>query len=223
MARRLRGATVYLSGPFGFVGMSSKGEDDKLQPVTRDRYERVLQRFVDGDLFDNLLISRQLDPQGGVVIGHEDYGVGLEISFHSLKEPERLAQFCEKMASAGYIPFEENPWDVGLGLDMECLTLEYRFANDFDLLLEAVDFSLELLQAQKAISSLCMPGAARMAPKGLASRWPRAATSFQKWFDRLGRTAAAAVRRTIDVTYRTNKTDTTITRNLTEEPKRTDA
>ena len=147
LIRKLRHSTVYLSGSFGFVGMTfGKGEDDRLQPVSRDRYERILERFVQGDLFDTLWVSMEFDRYGGVVLSHEEGEIEMSISFRILKEPDRARTFREQMTTWGYPAPEENQSNVGFGPDSESLDLNYRLVNDFQQLLQAVDRTLGALQ-----------------------------------------------------------------------------
>jgi hypothetical protein len=145
-AKRLRGATVYFSHSLGFTAYRFGSEEDDIRPVPRDRYERILRRFAQGDLFDTLWVSLRHDPNGGVVLSLEEDETQMDVSFRSLKEPERLAAFREGMARNGHLPAEENPWNVGLGVDSESVTLEYRLPTDYEGLSEAVDRALSLLQ-----------------------------------------------------------------------------
>ncbi|RYG19176.1 hypothetical protein EON82_21775 [bacterium] len=147
--RWLRGATVYWAHRYGYTAYSfGVGEDDKLRPVSRERYERILARFVQGDLFDALWVSRVLDRYGGVVLSNEGVEIELSLSFRSLKETERMEAFRERMAELGHTPTEEHPWNVGMGEDMESLRLEYVLPKDLDRIGDVVDQALEALQGE---------------------------------------------------------------------------
>jgi hypothetical protein len=72
--------------------------------------------------------------------------IQMDVSFLSLKEPARLAAFRKGMASLGHVPVQEDPWNVGLGKDLESVTLEYRFPKDLPRIKEAVDQALVVLE-----------------------------------------------------------------------------
>jgi hypothetical protein len=145
--RRLARSTVYLSHPGGFVAHSF-AKRQKLRPVPRDRYERILQRFVQGNLFDALWIAHHPkgDDEGGLTVSLEEDEVRMDVSFLALKEPDRLAAFRERMESWEYAPTSENPWNIGMGEDLESVTLEYRFERDLEKVRQVVERALETLE-----------------------------------------------------------------------------
>lgn len=139
----LRGGTVYMPRPDGYTAFSPGGGDE-LRPVPRDRYDRILRRFIRGDLFDSLWIAHQpKDGQGGLTLHLDGDEVEMEVSFLSLKDPDRLAAFRKSMKSRGYAAAKEDPWNVGLGQDLESVTLEYRFKKDLDGIRKAVEGALD--------------------------------------------------------------------------------
>jgi len=127
--------TIYIPRANGFRAISIGASDHKLRPVSIDRYERILRRFVVGDLFDNLWIAH--DPKGnygGFVFSLEGRRIELDVSFRPLAEPDRLAAFRQAMEAWNYVLASENRWNVGLGDHSESVTLRYRFARKTDLL-----------------------------------------------------------------------------------------
>lgn len=155
---RLRGATVYLSNPMGYTAINfGTSEEDKLRPVSRERYERLLARFAKGDLFDELWVSHVHDRYGGVVLSNEGEETELSLSFRSLKEPDRIDAFRERMAACGYRPTEEHPYNVGMGEAMESLRLEYVLPTDLDEVRRATDLALTALQGEAGESIFVYP------------------------------------------------------------------
>jgi hypothetical protein len=145
----VRGATVYLSHPMGYTAFNfGTSAESKLRPVSRDRYERILARFVQGDLFDELWVSLNDDEYGGLVLSNEGVETELSVSMPFLKEPERIDSFRTRMASFGYLPTDEQPFNVGMGDDMESLMLDYRVPTEFGALRRAADVALEALQGR---------------------------------------------------------------------------
>jgi hypothetical protein len=124
---KLNGATVYRSHDAGFSAYTLGSASAAPRAVSAERFERVLERFVRGDLFDGLSVHRQgSGDQGGVGLFMEGGRVEASISFLRLKEPERVAAFRDRMAAHGYTTTDETEWNVGMGIDLDSVTLDYE-------------------------------------------------------------------------------------------------
>ncbi len=140
---RFKGFKVYLSHPSG--GFTGYGIEENLTPISEERWQRILQVFVKGELFDCLHLTRHNDPYGGFTLAHREGEVELMCSFLVLKFPEKVTAYRDAMKSCGYIPADEFPWNVGLGEDMENLSLTYRCQPEFQAVLELSQHALDLL------------------------------------------------------------------------------
>jgi hypothetical protein len=147
VAFRLRhGGTIYLSYPGGFRSYSFGAGESEPRSVPRDRYERILRRLIQGDLFDFLWISHNSEDDGGLGLYLEEGEVEMHVSFLSLKEPERLADFRQSMRTWGYTPTAEDPWNEGMGEDLESVTFRYRFEKDLECVRQAAERALGALE-----------------------------------------------------------------------------
>lgn len=140
--QRMRGATIFISGPFGFTAFGCR---EVLVPVKRDRFERILRAFLRAEIFDNLHASTGDDAHSGLALSHKDGLIELSCTFLALKEPDRILEFRDGMSKFGYPLTEARPWNVGLGVDMECVTLKYEADASFDSLIVMIDRTLVLL------------------------------------------------------------------------------
>jgi hypothetical protein len=147
IAFRLRGGgTVYFSRPNGYRALTL-GSESELRPVPLDRYDRILHRFIQGDLFDSIWIANHpKDDDGGLVLSLGGDEVEMTVSFVVFKEPERLAAFRQCMKSWGYAPVAEDPWNVGMGEDFESIAFKYRFERDVEQVRQVVERALHTLE-----------------------------------------------------------------------------
>jgi hypothetical protein len=91
-----------------------------------------------------LTVSQLPDPQAGLGILHRNGKVEIMCSFLRLSNPEKVESFRDAMKKLGYIPAVEQPWNVGLGDQLESITLTYDCSADFISLRDLVGHAMEL-------------------------------------------------------------------------------
>ena len=69
-----------LNFPGGFIS-SVSGSGNRLQPASPDRYERLLARYVKGDLFDSLWVAHREATDSGIVMSHERPQTEISVGF----------------------------------------------------------------------------------------------------------------------------------------------
>jgi hypothetical protein len=144
--RYFRGSTVYVSNESG--GYTAYGASETATLVSKDRYDRILQSFIRRDIFDILSVGRVQDDRQGLGMLHDHGKILIMTSFLRLKNPEKITSFRDAMKKLGYVPSTEHPWNVGLGEDMESLSLYYQCEAKFEPLRDISNHALTLLDAK---------------------------------------------------------------------------
>ncbi len=144
--RYFRGSTVYVSNESG--DYSAYGASETATPVSKDRYNRILQSFIRRDIFDILSVARGQDDRQGLGMFHDHGKILIMVPFRRLKNPEKITSFRGAMKRLGYIPSKEHPWNVGLGEDMESVSLYYQSEARFEPLRDITNHALTLLDAR---------------------------------------------------------------------------
>lgn len=140
--RYFRGSRVYVMNSYGYTAY---GGSKELTLIPPDRFDRILQALVIRNKFDILHVSHQNDPYGGLILSYLSGKIELRFSFLRIKNAAKVKSFKQAMKEVGYVPTNEHPWNVGLGEDMEAVTLTYECKPDFAAVRKMTYSSLDLV------------------------------------------------------------------------------
>ncbi|MGV3615052.1 MAG: hypothetical protein ACO1SV_06930 [Fimbriimonas sp.] len=121
-----------------------EGEDPAPEPVSRDRYERIVQRFIAGDFSDHLAIWHPADPEFQLTLLPENGEIQILLPFTLPREADRLASLQAALAKDGHAP--KNVHRVRARIGIKVHILDYRAPAAPEPILALTDAILSHLQ-----------------------------------------------------------------------------
>ncbi len=140
----LRKGTLYFPNDSGYVAFSS-GAKEARRRITRQQFASLLPIVFQGQKIDFLQISYNDGENDGVVISNDGNEITLWRDFRPATDSESIIKFKEAMTREGYVP-SIDPWNVGLGPEMESISINYSLPADASLIERLVYISLDTLE-----------------------------------------------------------------------------
>lgn len=111
--------------------------------ATADEIRTAIRALLEKRVIDCLMIFASPEPHAEGVSFDSIYGdLRLSMQFLVSKELECKARCIEALAGLGLEPLKEHPWNVGMGPDLEMVTVSFPIAEDADVLYEAAEVAL---------------------------------------------------------------------------------
>jgi len=137
----IRRSTVYFVGNSGYVAYSVS--EPPAHHVTDAEFNKVIRRFLPGDLFDMLWVSRSDDRYSGLMLTLEGGSPVLSVSFKTQSEQAKLKSFKDALSPLGYVPTENSDGHNGVLTEEYRVTmLEYTLPKSAEAVVEVVNAAL---------------------------------------------------------------------------------
>ncbi|RYG29309.1 hypothetical protein EON81_26955 [bacterium] len=141
------GVALYISHPLGFYAFHASA--GQVHTVDSDRFQRIVLRLLEGDLFDGISVSRIREDADGIILSVDKGALELSVTFRNRKEARKAREFRAQMKAWGYSAADENVWNIGLGDEMESHSIDYLIPLNSETILDLIPRVLTHLEGEE--------------------------------------------------------------------------
>jgi hypothetical protein len=143
--------TISVSDEGGFTSITSSRTP--MRRADQDQFRKVIDRFLRGDLYDMLWVSRTDNEYNGITLTLETGSPKLSIWFKTHGEEAKLKSFKSAMAPLGFALYENsNLFSGGEDEEYRTTSLNYTLPKSSDSIIKAANTALGHLQGNPAQS-----------------------------------------------------------------------